>query len=151
MYWYFQHIQAHHNKSWICATIDDKTFFNAQQGLTYIHTHGDVCSVYLSQKMLLSPRLIQNSLSNSKSQVHRFSWWLSLGFLHHTVNLVCSDVSEESTAYTLKSQWNGPGGRQSVRVEEMCGLYTKIYGKFNKTPLYKGEGGTELDLNQQEL
>lgn len=45
MYWYFQHIQAHHNKSWICATIDDKTFFNAQQGLTYIHTHGDVCSV----------------------------------------------------------------------------------------------------------
>jgi len=28
------------------------TLFNAQQGLTYIHTQGDVCSVCLSQKML---------------------------------------------------------------------------------------------------
>jgi len=36
-------------------------------------------------------------------------------------------------------------------VEEMCGLYKKIYGKFAQTQSCKGEEGTELALIQQEL
>jgi len=36
-------------------------------------------------------------------------------------------------------------------VEEMGGLYKKIYGKFTQSQLCKGEEGTELALIQQEL
>jgi len=46
---------------------------------------------------------------------------------------------------------NVPSVCQSVRVEEMCGLYKKIYRKFTQTQLCKGEEGIELALNQQEL
>lgn len=68
------------------------------------------------------------------------------------MSFVCSYVSQECTASTLKSQQTGPDGCQSVGVEEMCGLYKMIYGKFAQTQLCKGEESEqELKIPIQAL